>query len=173
MSQGWSHLLTHLTNWPTEQSRCDRIWPTCWSFLYKSNVIWHEKLLIWNNAIDFILVNTEPVTCTDLKSLDTTCFKTTWDNKLISHQWYFSAFIRPKVHALTYQMPELFSKEHVISRSHPDNLVCGWDPLDPPEKWPNWPRLSGSSDPLSTLVQIYLKWQRCIPHRGHGLLDNI
>ena len=31
------------------------------------------------------------------------------------------------------------------------NLVCGWDTLDPPKKGPNWPRLSGSSDPLSTL----------------------
>ena len=25
----------------------------------------------------------------------------------------------------THQMPTLFSKEHVISGSHPDNLVCG------------------------------------------------
>ena len=36
-----SHLLTHLTHWPTEQSGCDphmtHLWPTCWSFLFKSS----------------------------------------------------------------------------------------------------------------------------------------
>ena len=30
---------------------------------------------------------------------------------------------------LSYQIPTLFSKEHVISGSRPDNLVCGWDTL--------------------------------------------
>ena len=54
--------------------------------------------------------------------------------------------------SLTYQTPMLFSKEHVISGSHPDNLVCRWDPLDSPKKWPKWSRLSGSSGPLSILM---------------------
>ena len=38
-----------------------------------------------------------------------------------------------------YQMSILFSKEHVIFRSHPDNLVCRWDPLDSPKKDPDCP----------------------------------
>ena len=40
-------------------------------------------------------------------------------------------------------MPSLFSKEHVISRSHPDNLVCGQDPLDPPKSDPSDPDCPG------------------------------
>ena len=39
--------------------------------------------------------------------------------------------------SLIYQMPILFSKEYVISGSHPDNLVCRWDPLDPPKSDPS------------------------------------
>ena len=39
--------------------------------------------------------------------------------------------------SLTYQMPTLSSKEHVISGSLPDNLICGWDPLDPPKSDPS------------------------------------
>ena len=148
------HLLTYLINWPTEQSGCDphmtHLWSTRWSFLFKSNVtyvciIWkifdmeqcHRYLHSWQNTKSF--------PCTDflkMKSLDTTCFKS----------WFhiFSVFIRSKV----YQMSTLFSKEHayVISGSHPNNLVWGWDPLDPPKKWPfNWSRLSGLSDPLLTV----------------------
>ena len=38
---------------------------------------------------------------------------------------------------LTYQMPTPFSNKHVISGSHSDNLVCGWDLLDPSKKWPS------------------------------------
>ena len=37
--------------------------------------------------------DTEPVPCTNLlkmKSLDISFFKPAWDNKLVSHQWYFS-----------------------------------------------------------------------------------
>ena len=34
-------------------------------------------------------------------------------------------------------MSTLFSKEHVISRSHPDNVVCGGDPLDPRKSDPS------------------------------------
>ena len=104
--------------------------------------------------------DTQLVPCTDflkMKSLDTTCFNTAWDNKLVSHQWYFSSYIYQTQSSVTYQMPTLCSNEHVISRSHPDNLVCGWIPLDPFKKWLKWPRLSGSSDPLSTLT-CTLKW---------------
>ena len=28
---------------------------------------------------------------------------------------------------------------HLIFRSHPDNLVCGWDPLNPPKSGPSDP----------------------------------
>ena len=45
--------------------------------------------------------------------------------------------------AYTYQIPTLFSKEHVASRSHPNNLVCGWDPLDPPKSKPSDPACLG------------------------------
>ena len=47
--------------------------------------------------------------------------------------------------SLTYQMPTLSSKEHVISGSHvhPDNLVCGWDPLYPPKSDPSDPDCPG------------------------------
>ena len=45
--------------------------------------------------------------------------------------------------SLTYQMPTLFSKEHVISGSHPDNLACGLDPLDPPKSDPSDPDFPG------------------------------
>ena len=106
----------------------------------------HRFLHSWQNA--------EQVPCTKIKSSDTICFKTAWDNELVSYQWYFSAFTRPKIHSLVYQMPTLFSKEHVISGSQPDNLVCRWDPLDPLKKWPKWPRFSGSFNSLSTLIII-------------------
>ena len=47
--------------WPTEQSGCDphmtHLWPPiCWRFLFKSIVTGHEKLLMWNNAIDFFIL---------------------------------------------------------------------------------------------------------------------
>ena len=63
----------------------------------------------------------EPVPCVDflkMKSLDTTCFKTSGDDKLVLYQCYFSAFIRPKVHLRTYQIPTLFSNKHVIYPGH-------------------------------------------------------
>ena len=101
---------TCLPIWPTEQSRCDphitHLWPTCWNFLFKvANITWqifdmeqcHRFLHSWQD--------TELIPCTNflkIKSLDTTCFKTACNkNKLFSHQWYFSAFIRPQVHSLT------------------------------------------------------------------------
>ena len=85
-------------------------------------------------------------------SLDTTCFKAAWDNKLVSLQWYFSAFIRSKIYSLSYQMPNitLFYKEHVISgrrvisryfslRIRPTWLL---------KKWPNDPDCPGHSTHL-------------------------
>ena len=79
-----------------------------------------------------------------------------WTPHALKQQAGFTNVIFQYIHqtqsSLTYQMPTLFSKEHVISWSHPYNLVCRWDPLDPLKKWPKWPRLSGSSYPLSTLI---------------------
>ena len=107
---------------------------------------WKKKSLERCHRFLYSWQDTEPVPCIDflkVKSLDTTCFKTAWDNKLVSHPWYFSAFIRPKVHSRSYQMPTLFSKEHVISGSHPENSVCGWDPLDPSKSDPSDPDCLG------------------------------
>ena len=73
----------------------------------------HRFLYSWQD--------TEQIPCTDfleMKSLDTTCFKGAWDNKLVSCQWY----IHQIQSLLTYQMPTLFSNEHVISGSHSNNL---------------------------------------------------
>ena len=43
-------------------------------------------------------------------------------------------YIHQTQSSLTYQMPTLFSKEHVISGSHPDNLASlRMRPLDPPK----------------------------------------
>ena len=102
-------------------------------------MIW--KILIWNNAIDFFILsriqNQSP--CTDfskMKTLHTTCFKTAWE---IS--WFYTNDI--SVHSsdakFTHQIPTLFSIELVVSGSHPDILVCRWDPLDPPKSDPDCP----------------------------------
>ena len=42
-------------------------------------------------------------------------------------------------HLATRCQHYIFSKEHVISRSHPDNLVCRWDPLYPQNSDPDCP----------------------------------
>ena len=136
--------MTHLSHWPTEQCGCDphmiQLWPTFWSIVFK--VMYHDMKNVDMEQCHRFLhswQHTELVPCVDflkMKSLDITCFKTAWDNKLLSHQWYFSAFIRPKVHSLT-RCPTLFSNEHVISGLHPYNLVSRWDPLDPPKSDPS------------------------------------
>ena len=104
--ESWSHLFTHLTHWPTEQSICDphmtHLWFTWWSFLFKSNLAWPEKFLRWKNAMDFFILGRiqnrslaqrwnlwMPHASEQLGIIS-------WFN---SHQWYFSAFIRPKVRA--------------------------------------------------------------------------
>ena len=93
-------------------------------FSFKISVPWVTwKILIWNNAIDFFI--------TQNQSLALTFWR--WNVWSPHASWYFSAFVWPKVHSLSYQMPTLFSKEHVISGSHPDNFVCGRDPLDQPK----------------------------------------
>ena len=150
------------TCWPTSpvdpQNNSDvtYIWPACdphvkvFLKVITCNMTWkifdmklcHRFLHSWQN--------TELVPCTKMKSLDTTCFKTAC-NGIIS--WFgFAPMIFHCIHQtrslLTYQMPTLFSKEHVKSRLHPDNLVCRWYLLDP---WPKWPRLFRLSDPISTL----------------------
>ena len=67
--------------------------------------------------------DTEPVLCTDfleMKSLETTCFKTAWDNKLILHQWY-------SVHSSDLKFTHLTKCQHCFLKnmwypgSHPDN----------------------------------------------------
>ena len=70
---------------------------------------------------------TELVPCTDLlrmKPLDTTCYKTV--------SWFCSNdgsvhFTRLRVHSFTRQHHIL---KNTWSIKNPDNLVCGWDPLD-------------------------------------------
>ena len=93
-----SHLLTHVTH---RAIRCDshmtHLWPSC-----MLKVLLHENNI--NSRFTHSWQNAEPVSCTDflkMKSLDITYLKTAWDIKLVSHQWYFSAFIRPKFYSLT------------------------------------------------------------------------
>ena len=127
--------------WPTDpQDNMDvtHIWPTCdpqvevFSLKVANvrNTTWkifdmeqcHRFLHFWQD--------TELVPSTDflnMKSLDTTCFKTAWDTGFTP---MIFQCIHQTVSSLTYYMPILFSKEHVISRSHPDNLACRWEPLD-------------------------------------------
>ena len=124
-----SHLLTYLTHWLTEQSGFDPhityLWTACKKF-----------------SMDFFILGTQ--TKMIMKSLDTICFKTAWDNKFdCIHQTQSS---------LTYQMVKLFFKEHVISWSQLDNLAYGWDPLDPLKSDPSDLDCPGLSDPLSTLI---------------------
>ena len=62
--------------------------------------------------------DTEPVPCTvflKMKSLDTTYFKTAGDeaNKLVLYTSDISVHLSDQS-SLTYQIPTLFSKEHVI-----------------------------------------------------------
>ena len=50
-AESGSHLLTHLTQSSTEQSGCDpHTYDPHVEVLFKSNVIRHEKFLIWNNV---------------------------------------------------------------------------------------------------------------------------
>ena len=98
-----------------------------WKFLDMEQC--HRLLHSWQN--------TEPVPCTKMKSSDTTCFKRAWDNALHGFTPVYSS-CRPRS-SLTHQMPTLFSKEHVISGLHTDNLVCRWNPLDPPKIDPSDP----------------------------------
>ena len=92
--------------------RTIQMWPTYdllvthMSFLKVAKVIWHEKFLIRNNAIYFFILGR-------IQNWSLTQTSWRWNlwtphaskqleiNKLVSHQWYFSAFIRPKVHSLT------------------------------------------------------------------------
>ena len=130
------------------------LWPTCWSFRFKSNVTWkifNMEQGYWTSPLHRLPENKifgHHMLQNNL--IDIKCWFHTNDT-------YFTAFIRPKVFSCTHQISTLFSKEHVISGSHSDNLVCRWDPPDPPKKWP---RLSGSSNPLSTLVWICASWTK-------------
>ena len=96
-------------------------------------VIWHEKFLIWNSAIDFFILG---------RIQNQSLAQTSWRwNLWTSHALkqlqiisWFHTMIFQCIHqtrsSLTYQMPTLFSEEHMIFGSHPDNLVCRWDPID-------------------------------------------
>ena len=116
-----------------------------------------SKVLIWNTECHRFLYswqNTELVPCTKMKSLDTTCFKTAWDNKLVLYQWYFQS-IHQTQSSLTYQMPTLLSKEHVISGSHPYNLLADETHLTLQNSSPSDPDCSGQpthSQPCCMLV---------------------
>ena len=116
-----SFLLTYLTHWTIQ------IQPTC------CNMTW--KFLIWNNAIDFFILGR-----IQIQSLAQTW--KLWTPHALKQLEIISLFhtmifqcihqTQSKVHSLT-RCQHLFSKEHSISGSHPDNLVCRWDPLDPPK----------------------------------------
>ena len=74
-------------------------------------------------------------------------------------------YIHQTQSSLTYQMPTLFSKEHVISGPYPDILVWRMSPIWPTKLWPKWPRLSRSFDPLSTLLctfEIPQMYRECL-----------
>ena len=119
------YLLTHLTYWPTGQSGCDRhmthLWPICdphiGIFFFKvsdiANMTW--KFFDMEQCHGFLHSwwDTKLVSYTDflkIKSLDTRCFKTAWDNKL---PIIFRCIYQTQS-SLTHQMPTLFSKEHLI-----------------------------------------------------------
>ena len=109
--------------------------------------------------------DTELVPCTDflkMKSLDTTCFKIAWDNKLVSHQWYFSAFIRPKVHF------EIWGKTFAV-QAKPVKTVkvlalkhfvlygsLRMRPTWPSKKETRWPILFRSSNPHVNVTHKHL-----------------
>ena len=108
------------------------------------------------------LQGAELVPCTEflrIKSLNTTCLKTAWGSN-----WFHTSddsVYSPDQGSLTYQMPMFFSKERVIyykSRSHPDNLVYGWDPLDSPKSDPSDPDNLGHSTHFQP-YKVYLNWQ--------------
>ena len=112
-NQGWKwgtpvNPFDPLTHMHAEQSGCDPLVTHMvkFSFLKVAIVTWHEFFWYMEQCHRFLhpWQDTEPVPCTDflkMKYLDFTCFKTTWDkNKLVSYQWYFSTFIRPKVYSL-------------------------------------------------------------------------
>ena len=127
-----------------------------------SDVTWHENFLIWNNPIDFFILdriqNWFLAQRWNLNS-DTTYFKTAWD-------FHTSDMIFQCIHqtksSLTYQMLTLFSKEHAISGSNPDNLVCEWDLLQKMTQivWVIWPTFNLAWDEwtkyIDTLYQIVI-----------------
>ena len=125
--------------WPTGQSGCDPHMTHMLKFFNVANVTWHKKILIWNNVIDFFILG---------RIQNWSFAQTSWRWNLwtphaskqleIKISWFYTNDISvhssdPKFTHL-YQIPTLFSKKHVISGSHSDNLVCGWDPLDPPKR---------------------------------------
>ena len=97
----------------------------CHKFLQDTELVLHKEFL-WR------------------KSLDTTCFKTTWGSDCFHTSDGSVHSLDPRFNRLLDAPMMSFSKEHnnchVIyykSGSHPDKLVCGWDPLDPPKSDPD------------------------------------
>ena len=96
---------------PLNNKDMTHLWPTCWSFLFKNNVTWYEKILIWNNAIDFFIVGRIPN-----QSLAQTSRRWNLWTIYASKQLYiiFTPMIFQWIYqtqsSLTYQMPILFLK---------------------------------------------------------------
>ena len=113
------HLLNHLTHrtiqmWPTYDPHKTHLWPTCWSFLFKSNVTWHEKFLIQNNAIDFLIFD-------GIQNLSLAQTSWRWNlwtphasKQLEIINWFYTNDIFQCIHqtqsSITYQMTTLFLK---------------------------------------------------------------
>ena len=99
--QGWEWVM------PVDpQSNLDvtHIWPTCWNFLKGS----HGKNQIWDDSLDFFVLGRIQKWYLVQNSLEwnlwtlyllQNCLRYR-ASKLISYQWWPSAFTRPKVHLL-------------------------------------------------------------------------
>ena len=130
------------------------------------------KFLIWNNTIDiFVLgrIQNRSLTQRWNNYLDTTCFKTAWDNNLVSYQWYFSAFIRPTVHSLTrcqhYFLKNVWYSGHIQFADETHLTLQKSDPSDPdcpgyPTHFQpcNLPLIIISRDLLKLHIQVWLHY---------------
>ena len=120
--------------WPTDP-RAIWMWPTCWMFLSKSNVKWHENQT-WNNAIDFFRIQNWPTHRFLENGISQHHMLQSSLRYIVS--WFFTN--DSSLHSLDPRFTCLsdVNKENVIyyNPGHIQiaNLVCGWDLLDPPNK---------------------------------------
>ena len=126
------HLLTHLTHWPTEQSGYDPL--VTHMLKFKSNVTWHVKFLIWNNAIDFFILG---------RIQNWSLAQTPWrwnlwpphaSKQLEIISWFHTNDI--SVHSSNPKfthLPDANTACFLKNMWYPFNLVCRWDPVDPPK----------------------------------------